>query len=81
MYPPFTDYFKQFQNNQCVSNQPKRLNDQLFMANTRTTTVVCLLRPPFVPLNTADIYSLNSINSNPFHTNTIKNATANPCQK
>ena len=56
MYNPFAEYFNQIQNNQIVTNQPKRSNDQTFMLNAKSITVFNLSRRPLVPLmNIADI--------------------------
>ena len=80
MYKPFTNYFDQTQYNQTVTNQPNRSKDQTYILNTKTATVANSSRRPLAPLKTADTYSLNSTNSNPFQTNTNLNATASPRQ-
>ena len=80
MYNPFTDYINQIQKIQTVSNHPNRSNDQTVMLNTKTTTVPTPSKPPLAPLDIAETYSLNSTNNNPSRTNTLLNATANPCQ-
>ena len=66
MFNPFTDYINQIQNNQTVSNQPNRSNDQTFMLNTTILPVPTLSRPPLAPLKIPVTYSLNSTNNNPF---------------
>ena len=50
------------------------------MLNKLTTTVPTLSRPPLAPPKIADNYSQNCTNNNPFQTNKILEATANPRQ-
>ena len=81
MYNPFSDYINETQNNQTVANLTDISIDQIFLLNTKTTTAPTLSGSPLAPLNIASTYSLKCTNNNPFQTETIINATANPCQK
>ena len=60
IYTPFTTYIIQTQNNQTIAIHSNRSNDQKFMLNVVTKTVLMLSRPQLAPLNFADTYSLGS---------------------
>ena len=80
MYNSYSDYIYRTQNNQIVTNQSHRSNDQTFLVNTITTTVLTLSKPQLAMMRIADTYSLSSTNNIPFQTKTYSNATANPRQ-
>ena len=78
MHNPNTEYINQIQNNQTVTNQSNRSNDQSLMLKTITTTVLTLSEHLLAPLKNAETYSLNSTNIKPLQT--ITNSNANLCQ-
>ena len=80
VYNPFTHDINRIENDQTVTNQPNRSNDQLFVLKTISTIEPTLSKLPLAPLKITDTFSLSSTNKNPFQTKTNLNDTANPCQ-
>ena len=78
---PLTDCIDQIENNSIVARQSNRSNDHTFMLNTTTTSDPAFSRPPLVPLNSADAYSLSSGINNPYQIITDLNANAHPSQR
>ena len=80
LYNPFTDNKNKLQNNSTITIQSNKSNDDTFVLNTVTTTILALSRPPSALPNFVDTCSLSSNNNISFHINTKIPASANPLQ-